>query len=212
MLYNTVPHPPAAYLGPAHSFRAADGGGNCLQDKDLGRAGTGYARSVQSQFCTPQTGLPDPGLIFDTLLKRRDVSSPYVLFSYTHSHINVVRTSQRWHFQLHFCLCNPRHPLHIHDGPQRLLQEQHKLIPRPQPSLRSQCVSPPYHVKYPPHTSHITDQCAQDLVRDKKSGRGLLWPDTFSEDRLIFLPPAASAILVILSRNHNVSAKKKIEI
>jgi len=73
-LYNTVPHPPSAYLGPTHSFRAADGGGNNLQDVNYGRAGTSYARSVQGQFCNPPTSLPDPGLIFDTLLKRHEVS------------------------------------------------------------------------------------------------------------------------------------------
>lgn len=50
------------------------------------------------------------------------------------------------------------------------------------------------------------DQAAQDLVRDKESGRGYLYPDTFSEERLLFLPPASSVLLVILSRNHNVSS------
>ncbi|KAF7300907.1 Heme peroxidase [Mycena kentingensis (nom. inval.)] len=50
------------------------------------------------------------------------------------------------------------------------------------------------------------DQAAQDQVRNKEAGRGLLYPDTFSEDRLSFLPPAASAILVLFSRNHNVSS------
>ena len=52
---------------------------------------------------------------------------------------------------------------------------------------------------------HPSDQQTQDLVRDKAAGRGLLYPDTFSEERLLFLPPAASVLLVILSRNHNVS-------
>jgi linoleate 10R-lipoxygenase len=41
-------------------------------------------------------------------------------------------------------------------------------------------------------------------VRDKAQGCGLMYPDTFSEERLTFLPPAASALLVILNRNHNV--------
>jgi hypothetical protein len=50
-----------------------------------------------------------------------------------------------------------------------------------------------------------TDQEAQDRVRDKAAGRGLMYPDTFSEERLLFLPPAASALLVILCRNHNVN-------
>jgi hypothetical protein len=52
----------------------------------------------------------------------------------------------------------------------------------------------------------ILDQAAQDKVRDKAQGRGLLYPDTFSEDRLLFLPPAASVLLILYSRNHNVSS------
>lgn len=42
------------------------------------------------------------------------------------------------------------------------------------------------------------------MVRNRDSGRGVLWPDAYSEDRLSFIPPAASALLVIFSRNHNV--------
>ena len=53
--------------------------------------------------------------------------------------------------------------------------------------------------------ANTADQAAQDLVRDKLSGRGLLYPDTFSEERLTFLPPTASVLLVLFSRNHNVS-------
>lgn len=73
MLYNTVPHPPASFLGPVHSWRSADGGGNNLQVPDCGRGGTAYARSVQGQWCLAAESLPDPGLIFDTLLKKRVV-------------------------------------------------------------------------------------------------------------------------------------------
>ena len=51
-----------------------------------------------------------------------------------------------------------------------------------------------------------TSQAEQDAVRDKAQGKGLLYPDTFAEDRLLFVPPAASALLVLFSRNHNVSA------
>jgi linoleate 10R-lipoxygenase len=51
---------------------------------------------------------------------------------------------------------------------------------------------------------YCTDKEAQDPIRDKMSGRGLLYPDTYAEFRLMFLPPAASALLVVFSRNHNV--------
>ena len=72
-LYNTVPHPVASYVGPDHSFRHADGGSNNLQDPDHGRAGTPYARSVQGKAGLPISSLPDAGLIFDAILKRKSV-------------------------------------------------------------------------------------------------------------------------------------------
>ncbi|KAK6992254.1 heme peroxidase [Favolaschia claudopus] len=56
------------------------------------------------------------------------------------------------------------------------------------------------------------DQTEQDRVRDKKAGRGLLHPDVFAEDRLLLLPPAVCAILVLFSRNHNYIAKKIFDI
>jgi linoleate 10R-lipoxygenase len=78
-LYNTIPHPPASYLGPQHVFREADGRGNSLQDPDLGRAGTPYARSVQGKAGLPRSSLPDPGLIFDAILKRKGVNDMVIL-------------------------------------------------------------------------------------------------------------------------------------
>jgi linoleate 10R-lipoxygenase len=35
-------------------------------------------------------------------------------------------------------------------------------------------------------------------------GRGLLFPDIIAEERLLLLPPAICALIVIFSRNHNV--------
>ncbi|GJE90952.1 linoleate diol synthase and cytochrome P450 domain-containing protein [Phanerochaete sordida] len=43
-------------------------------------------------------------------------------------------------------------------------------------------------------------------------GRGVLYPDTFSEDRLMLLPPAVCVLLVLFSRNHNYIARKLLEI
>lgn len=74
MLYNTVHHPPASYVGPRDSFRHADGGGNNLLNPDFGRAGMPYARSVQGKAGLPRISLPDAGLVFDTILKRQRVS------------------------------------------------------------------------------------------------------------------------------------------
>jgi hypothetical protein len=39
----------------------------------MGQAGTPYSRSVQQYHAIPQNTLPDPGLVFDTLLKRDGV-------------------------------------------------------------------------------------------------------------------------------------------
>ncbi|OJA13135.1 hypothetical protein AZE42_03642 [Rhizopogon vesiculosus] len=55
------------------------------------------------------------------------------------------------------------------------------------------------------------DQATQDKVRIKE-GRGLLHPDIFAEDRLLFLPPATCVLLVLFNRNHNYIARRLLEI
>lgn len=39
----------------------------------------------------------------------------------------------------------------------------------------------------------------------KKDGTGKIWEDVFADSRLLLMPPSACALLVLLSRNHNVS-------
>ena len=39
----------------------------------------------------------------------------------------------------------------------------------------------------------------------RRDGAGRIWDDIFSDLRLIYMPPAVCALLVLLSRNHNVS-------
>ncbi|CUA76356.1 prostaglandin-endoperoxide synthase 2 [Rhizoctonia solani] len=56
-----------------------------------------------------------------------------------------------------------------------------------------------------------SNQAEQDAVR-VKDGRGRLYPDTFSEGRLVFLPPASAALLVLWNRNHNYIADTILEI
>ena len=74
MLYNAIPHPPITFLGPEYTFRQADGGYNNILEPNLGRAGTRYSRSAQPKKARPDHVLPDPGLVFDTLLRRKGVS------------------------------------------------------------------------------------------------------------------------------------------
>ncbi|KZT36643.1 heme peroxidase [Sistotremastrum suecicum HHB10207 ss-3] len=68
-LYQDLPHPPTTFMGS--QFREADGGNNNPHLPNLGRAGQPYARSVQGKYTIPYHELPDPGLVFDTLLRRR---------------------------------------------------------------------------------------------------------------------------------------------
>lgn len=48
------------------------------------------------------------------------------------------------------------------------------------------------------------NQKDQDKIRIR-NGRGKIAPDSFCEDRLLLLPPAVCTLLVLFSRNHNVS-------
>ncbi|KAI0354701.1 heme peroxidase [Trametes cingulata] len=195
-LYNTLPHPPATYVGtdylagppaPAHvpemksspagpspripfTLRTADGSGNNPNMPMLGTARTPYARSVQNKYPLPPNVLPDPGDVFDVLLKARDWQPhPNGNSSLTFAFASLVT-----------------HQLFRTD-------------PRDMTKNNT--------------TSYLdlsilygTSQEEQDTVRDKASGRGLLYPDAFCEDRLVFVPPAATALLVLFSRNHNYIA------
>ncbi|KAI5476094.1 linoleate diol synthase [Pseudohyphozyma bogoriensis] len=71
MLWKDLPHPPAAYVGKSNIYRAADGSGNNRQLPDLGKSGTPYSRSVPAVRPKPPN-LPDPGLVYDLLLKRQE--------------------------------------------------------------------------------------------------------------------------------------------
>ncbi|PPQ85481.1 hypothetical protein CVT25_006638 [Psilocybe cyanescens] len=175
-LYNTVPHPVASYLSPSFSYRQADGGANNIHTPDIGRAGTPYARSVQGKAGLPRTSLPDAGLIFDTILKRKGqqnhsggMSSLIFAFASIVTH-SLFRTDTQ--------------NIYINNTSSYL------------------DLSPVYGC----------NQTEQDQVRNKALGRGLLYPDTFSEARLGFLPAATSVLLVLFARNHNYIAEKILKI
>ena len=59
-------------MGSKYVHRQADGGANNVLYPDIGRAGMPYARNVYSEHRFES--LPEPGLVFDALLKARDVS------------------------------------------------------------------------------------------------------------------------------------------
>ncbi|KAF9219282.1 heme peroxidase [Gyrodon lividus] len=84
LLYKDLPHPPTGFLSTfktasstavgekiaAYAFRSADGSDYNVLSPSLGQAGQPYARSVPSIHIQTLSSLPDPGLVFDTLLRR----------------------------------------------------------------------------------------------------------------------------------------------
>ncbi|KZP19344.1 heme peroxidase [Athelia psychrophila] len=50
------------------------------------------------------------------------------------------------------------------------------------------------------------DDIEEQLSVRNRTGKGLLAPDCFVDDRMLFLPPAAAALLVVFNRNHNYIA------
>ena len=71
MLWRDLPHPPGTTVGPQARYRQADGSGNVPLNPTLGAAGQPYTRTVPP--LTPKSPyLPDPELVFDQLLRRRD--------------------------------------------------------------------------------------------------------------------------------------------
>lgn len=71
LLWNSLQHPPASYLSDEYKYRSADGSLNNYALPKLGAANTPYARSVEPKIMQPGA-LPDPGLLFDSLLAREE--------------------------------------------------------------------------------------------------------------------------------------------
>ncbi|KAI1495045.1 linoleate diol synthase precursor [Biscogniauxia mediterranea] len=73
-LWNALEHPPAQVQMGNSRYREADGSNNNLMAPMMGAANTPYARTTPAKvFQGPN--LPDPGLIFDSIMTRGDGSS-----------------------------------------------------------------------------------------------------------------------------------------
>ena len=70
-LWNDLQHPPVSYLGKQLAYRSADGSNNNVMLPNIGAAGTPYARTVKPATIQP-IALPDPGLIYDTVMVRKN--------------------------------------------------------------------------------------------------------------------------------------------
>ncbi|KAL4949304.1 heme peroxidase [Aspergillus filifer] len=69
-LWGSLPHPPLSYMGSEYAYRSADGSNNNPTLPWLGAANTAYSRSIEPLTVQPG-GLPDAGLVFDTLFARQ---------------------------------------------------------------------------------------------------------------------------------------------
>lgn len=67
-LWDTLDHPPMLYMGDKHQYRQADGSWNNPMNPMLGAAGSTYARTCRPSV--PVGALPDPELIYETIMKR----------------------------------------------------------------------------------------------------------------------------------------------
>ena len=105
-------------MGDKYAWRSADGSNNNIESPDIGKAGDPYARSVAQATPLPPHLLPDPELVFDTLLRRDKVctlsqglSLGVMLILH---YCNSVQTPPRWSFVPDVLLCRPGHPLVRH--------------------------------------------------------------------------------------------------
>lgn len=108
-LYKDLHHPPATFLAPlppmsemsakfvssprpqGFAWREADGSNNNLLIPQLGAAHTAYARSVTATRPMFRQSLPDPAVVFDTLLKRtKKVDHPTGLSSCFFAFANLI--------------------------------------------------------------------------------------------------------------------------
>ena len=70
-LWDDLEHPPQTILGEEYKFRQPDGSRNSYLLPHVGKTGMPYARTVQPKTIR-QPSMPDPGVLFDALLKRKD--------------------------------------------------------------------------------------------------------------------------------------------
>ncbi|KAG8939990.1 hypothetical protein FRC04_005695 [Tulasnella sp. 424] len=91
LLWYDLAHPPASLVGSKYQFRSADGSGTSIWHPEMGKAGSAYARSVQTLHPLPANQLPSPELLFDTLLKReKQVDHPAGLSTFFFAFANLV--------------------------------------------------------------------------------------------------------------------------
>ncbi|KAJ3785898.1 heme peroxidase [Lentinula aff. detonsa] len=212
-LYKDLPHPPSGYLAlppfsqtPSaqaptsytkgsyvnYAYRSADGSFYNPLIPSMGQAGTPYARSVPGTLQTNLKNLPDPGLVFDMLLKRptKADGSGEEEDGFT-PHPGGVSS-------LFFALAD----LIIHSIFNTNSQN---------PTINNASSYLDLSVLYGSSEREVQSVRRKD-VKGRPDGTGRLYEDVFADGRLLLMPPAVCALLVVFSRNHNFIAQRIIDI
>lgn len=71
-LWNDLQHPPQVFMDDKYQYRTADGSNNSYLHPKLGAAHESYARTVKPSSIQSAGALPDPGVLFDTLMAREE--------------------------------------------------------------------------------------------------------------------------------------------
>ncbi|CAG7848099.1 Psi-producing oxygenase A AltName: Full=Fatty acid oxygenase ppoA; Includes: RecName: Full=Linoleate 8R-lipoxygenase; Includes: RecName: Full=9,12-octadecadienoate 8-hydroperoxide 8R-isomerase [Serendipita indica DSM 11827] len=186
-------------------FRTPSGAQNNLILPLLGAAGSPYARSVVPQHPVPHTILPDPGLVFDLLMRRRDPPSAAVKPAPGKpSRDYDPRVEAQFRSQGH----GQRHP----SGLSTMLFAFGDLIIHS--LFRTSSDDPNVNLT----SSYLdlsvlygVDEAEMQTVR-RYDGTGRIWEDCWADPRLFGMPPAVLAVLIVFSRNHNYVALRLLEI
>ncbi|KAK0500480.1 heme peroxidase [Armillaria luteobubalina] len=189
-LYKDLPHPPASYVGgtpdhltnpsevtttPRYAARSADGSNTNILFPAMGKAGVPYARSVPALRSIPASSLPDPDLVFDSLLRRDEFKEhPGGISSLFFAFADLV---------IHSCFNTDSKNWDINNASSYL----------------------DLSILYGSSEAEV------NRVR-RKDGTGRLWEDVFADSRLLLMPAASCALLVLLCRNHNYIADKILAI
>lgn len=198
IVYKDLPHPPASYLSlpatgvipnpaatappnsyttlsrPKYAARSADGTEYNPLFPRMGMAGSPYARTVSSSHTYSQQALPDAGLVFDTLLKRPTSAGGKASFTEHPGGINSLFFAFA-DLVIHSCFNTSHRDWTINEASSYL------------------------------DLSPLYGSSEQDLEKVRKNdGTGKLWEDVFADSRILFMPPAVCALLVLFCRNHNV--------
>ena len=163
-------------------FRTPTGADNNPHMPLLGASNTPYARSVSGLRPIPPSALPDPGVVFDALLRRPAHAPPRdpTIKGQGHGqeHPSGVST-------LMFAFGT------------LLIHTLFRTSPGPDKNLNLTSSYLDLSVLYG------SNEPEMDSVR-RKDGTGRLWEDTWADSRLIAMVPAVGALMVVFSRNHNV--------